>query len=135
MFVLGTIYLKYPGTTKVIIRGQGTETTVLKDNLGTVSIEEGALVSVTSSVTIGDLQALDSENGDVCKVTVKTGQTLTATAMGKYNQTNESVSTPYKYSFFFKAFTDYSLNVKKHKCRLSSAKLLCILLSLINDIA
>jgi len=103
VFVLGTIYLKYPGTTKVIIRGQGTETTVLKDNLGTVSIEEGALVSVTSSVTIGDLQALDSENGDVCKVTVKTGQTLTATAMGKYNQTNESVSTPYKYSFFFKS--------------------------------
>lgn len=64
--------------------GRGTESTSLSNSLGTVSIEEGALITVDSSVTITDLTVVESPNGDVCKVTVKSGQTLSVTNMGKY---------------------------------------------------
>lgn len=80
---LGTIYVKYPGVTKVIVSGKGTETTSLTSSLDTVYIEEGAFVSIDSGITIANLYSKDSDSGDICKLTVTSGNTLTTTNIGK----------------------------------------------------
>lgn len=66
---------------KVIISGNGTETTPVTGSLVTLSIQDGASVSVESSLTIEEL--VDSSRDDVCKLKVLAGNTLTASAMGK----------------------------------------------------
>lgn len=83
MLISGTIYVEYPGVSKVLVTGRGTESTSLTETLDTVSIEQGALVTIGSDITISNLLAVDSDNGDVCKLTVESGNTLTATAMGE----------------------------------------------------
>jgi hypothetical protein len=74
--------VQYPGTSKTIVSGSSTETYPLTSNIGTLSIEEGATVTVEGSVTVGQL--LDESPDSTCKLTVLAGNSLTATSMGLY---------------------------------------------------
>lgn len=62
--------------------GSSTETYPLTSNIDTLSIEDGASVTVEGTVTVDQL--FDESHDSPCKLTVHGGFTLTATAMGKF---------------------------------------------------
>ena len=64
----------------MIISGTGTETSPVTTNINTLSIENGASVTIESSVTIQEL--VDDSLDNVCSLRVLEGHTLTAVTMG-----------------------------------------------------
>ena len=79
----GTIYIEQPGSNEVIIRGYGTETTPITSTIASLRLDEGAHVTMESSVTITNL--VNTEVTDpACQLVVKSGVTATVTNLGQW---------------------------------------------------
>ncbi|KAL4230250.1 hypothetical protein ACF0H5_010636 [Mactra antiquata] len=75
----GTIYIESPGSKMVTISGESTETTSISTDISTLSIDNGATVSIeNSNVTIGEIITSDSS----CSLFVESGKALSVSKLG-----------------------------------------------------
>jgi len=84
--ISGTVYVEKRGSGQCTVDGESSLVTEINTDLDMLTIRAGATVSVSSSVTIGQLMSEDGDSTAMCFLDIPAGVTLTANSVGMYRR-------------------------------------------------